>query len=359
VKILALVTHPVIGASSRHRIYQYVAPLEASGIHVQVHALVSKNMYESMFTHKNFGFRYFLLLIYQLLYRFFLVLFGDYDLIIVHREVFPKFHSQIHHLFSILAKKPFIFDFDDAVFTDYSIESLIQKAAAISSGNHFLADYVISKNPNAKIVVIPTVVDTDSYFLNSTRKSDEQLVVGWIGTESTYKRYLQPKLKIVVEEAKRNNAIVAVIGSLGIKKDVLDRGAVFYLWSLETEKKDISLFDIGIMPLQDDVFTRGKCAFKLIEYAASGIPGIGSRIGANIDVIKHGETGFLVDDDDELKSAIHTLLTDQDLRLKMGAANRKWAVGYFSLQSQVPVWINLIRSLAVHSKSESSPKILE
>jgi glycosyltransferase involved in cell wall biosynthesis len=137
-----------------------------------------------------------------------------------------------------------------------------------------------------------------------------------------------------------------VIGPQVIAADVTSKGANFVEWALGTEVERMSRFDVGLMPLFDDEYTRGKCAFKLIEYGAFATPSIASAVGANKDVILEGRTGFLVNADADWERAFEALLTDPSLRRAMGGAARERVLEHYSLKSQVPVWAELLHGAA-------------
>jgi glycosyltransferase involved in cell wall biosynthesis len=266
----------------------------------------------------------------------------------------PVMRTAAHWFFSVVVRSPVIYDFDDAVFTEFQIDNLIRVATATTPGNQFLANYVSSINSNTRIQVIPTVVDTSYYQPNSKNTESTGLVAGWIGTESSYKRYMAPKLAFLVGIVKHFGAVVHVVGPITIQNDVEAKGAKFFEWSLATERNLMGAFHIGFMPLFDDRYTKGKCAFKIVEYGAYGIPSIASSVGANLDVIVQGETGFLVETDEDWEEAIKKLLTNPELRTTMGAKARERIVARYSLQSQVVVWADLIRTVVAENKSKSS-----
>ncbi|ULH14254.1 glycosyltransferase (plasmid) [Deinococcus sp. KNUC1210] len=179
------------------------------------------------------------------------------------------------------------------------------------------------------------MVDTQHYTVRPARQSATRPVVGWIGTASTFRRYLLPVLPGLVRVCQAAGAEFRVIASPDVREQTVAAGAVFVPWSLATELQELQTFDIGVMPLSDDEFVRGKCAFKLIEYGAIGIPSVGSDIGANGDVIRHGVTGYLAADEQSFEQYLAELLNQSDLGRSMGAAARQVVDERFSLHSQV------------------------
>ena len=345
INVLALLPYPIDGSSSRYRIYQFIKPFLEFNIRVSVHSIMTPNVYERKIRGQKLGLLEYFSLFRQMLLRIILVLLSRTDVIILSREFMPSGRAWAHWLFSKLVRVPIIYDFDDAVFTTFPIDDLLRVSIAIIPGNQFLADYAKQINPKARVLVIPTVVDTNYYQPQPNLHSSSPVVVGWIGTESTYNRYLAPKLDFLVVVAKRFKAVVHVIGPVTIRDDVTCKGALFLEWSLSTEREHMAAFHVGVMPLFDDRYTKGKCAFKIIEYGAFGIPSVASSVGANLDVVVQGETGFLVDSDLEWQDALKKLLTNPELRATMGAKARDRIVSRYSLDSQVSIWADLIRTV--------------
>lgn len=353
-KILALVPYPIDGSSSRYRIFQFVQPMLKHNIRISVHSIMTSKVYKTRTNGQKLEVLDFISLFYHIFSRFFLVLFSHSDAIILSREFMPVLRRQMHWIFARIIRVPVIFDFDDAVFVDFPIDELLGVSDAITPGNQYLAAYAKTINPQSDIRIIPTVVDTDYYKPQfEIGVTTTPVVVGWIGSESTYKRYLLSKLRFLVEIARQHQAVIHVIGPITIQGDVIDKGAVFLEWSLSTERDNMAAFHIGIMPLFDDRFTKGKCAFKIIEYGAFAIPSVASKVGANIDVVVQGETGFLVDSDSDWEIALTQLLTSSDLRETMGAKARKHIVSSYSLTSQISVWVELIKTVVHQNRAKN------
>lgn len=356
-KILALTPYPIDDASSRYRIFQFIQPMLKHNINISVHSIITSRVYKNRTNGKGMRALDYISLFYQILLRFYLVIFSKADVIILSREFMPVFRRQMHWIFAKIIHTPVIFDFDDAVFVNFPIDKLLLASVAVTPGNQHLADYAKNINPESNIQVIPTIVDTNYYKPQSELKIvTTPIIIGWIGSESTYKRYLLPKLNFLVEIAQQHQAAVHVIGPITIQDDVTNKGAVFLEWSLSTERNHMAAFHIGIMPLFDDRFTRGKCAFKIIEYGAFAIPSVASKVGANNDVVIQNETGFLVNSDLDWKIALIQLLTSPELREIMGKKARDHVVLKYSLMSQVPVWVELIKTV-VHQNKAKKTKI--
>ena len=335
-KILAITPYPVEGASSRYRVHQFKEPLASQCIELQISSFMSSELYDMWQKNKILSPKIISGLLGGSFRRIFEALYSShYDLIWIHKQIAPAFHRVFDTLFASL-KLPIVFDMDDAVFMEYPIEKILNSSAGAIVGNQYLAKYVELTAPQAKILISPTVVDTQ-YYLPLSKERDKNPTVGWIGTSATFKRYLLPVLNKVTEVCRANGANLEVIASQDARESVEAAGGTFIPWSLHGELAALQNFDIGLMPLADDQYSRGKCAFKLIEYGAVGIPGIGTRIGANEEVLSNGITGYLTDSVEEMCDRLEELIQDFDQRTQMGKAARQKIAKFYSLESQSSV----------------------
>lgn len=233
-----------------------------------------------------------------------------------------------------------IYDFDDAIWTSeknnrsklttwratFRLHYILRKSSLVIAGNDFLAEYArrFAKN----VMVLPTVVDVNSYPLKN-HSNGKIFALGWIGQSVNFK-YLENLYPVFLQ-----------LQSLIEFKLIVVADKDFYLdginienrrWSLESEISDILDMDVGLMPLDDTEWTRGKCAFKAIQYMASGIPPVASCVGANVELINSGENGFLPVDEKEWVSNIILLAKSSELRTKIGVSARKVVEDRYSLE---------------------------
>jgi glycosyltransferase involved in cell wall biosynthesis len=277
----------------------------------------------------------------------------DYDFIWVHCELFPYLPSFMERLVSI-SGKPVIYDYDDAIFHQYDqhnnpliqailsnkLAPLMRRANLAFCGNAYLRAYADRYCKHTEI--IPTTVDITLYQPRSAASSSP-LTIGWIGSPSTW-RYCAQMADVLSTFAKKENSRVLIIGAQHAADSALP--FEFRDWAEEREIADIQEMDIGIMPIPDEPWARGKCGYKLIQYMACGIPVIASPVGVNSEIVEHGVNGFLASTPEEWRAAITQLANDADLRKRMGEAGRARVEAHYSIQQFGPRMAELIHSLA-------------
>ena len=348
-KILYFTKYSRNAGSSRLRSFQYFPYLEKAGFEVEASPLFSENylvkLYAGESTLKEAVVGYGKRLLQLFAVR-------KYDHIVIEKELFPYLPAFAERLLTLRGRK-YIVDYDDAIFHNYDqsahpvikgllgkkIDTVMANAAVVVAGNSYLAERAV--NAGAKVVeVIPTVIDLERYPVKSGVAAD-QFVLGWIGTKSTFEKHLLP-CRTWLKEAQRRHPELDV-HIVGITDDMDLGPRVSYIpWSEETEVQEILKMDVGIMPLQDSVWEKGKCAYKLIQYAACGIPGIASDVGMNNEVCVDGETGLLSRTDKQWMESITSLKTNIALRKQLGANARKRVEAKYCIQVTSQRWIKLL-----------------
>jgi len=273
-----------------------------------------------------------------------------YDLIWIEYEIFPWFPAWIEGLLS-LAGVPVLVDFDDAVFHKYDlhenrfvrgllgkkIDNVMRRATIVVAGNEYIA--ARARNAGCKRVeILPTVVDLERYSASGSNHK-QPFTIGWIGSPVTshYLMEISDSLKKVCAE---NDARVVLIGSG--EEYLGDTPVERRPWSEEREVRDIHSFDVGIMPLSDTPWDRGKCGYKLIQYMACGKPVVASPVGANVEIVEHGTNGFLAADQKDWVHALKTLSSDPELCRNMGLSGRKKVEDRYCLQVTAPRLLGLL-----------------
>ena len=253
------------------------------------------------------------------------------DVTLISRQVMPAFIP-----FDRFTKAPRVLDVDDAIWLNrggHRAGSLARCCEAVICGNSFLADFFSRWNRN--VVVIPTAVDTE--LMRPAEESAGELVIGWTGTSDNF-RYLygiEGSLRVVLE--KHKDARLRVIADVRPMFRELDVERVeFVQWGEQAERVALRSLTVGIMPLEDSVWARGKCSFKMLTYMASGVPVVASPVGMNAEVLGLGEIGFGATTSDEWIDALDILLSDAEKARAMGMRGREVAVRYFSVEALAP-----------------------
>jgi len=258
----------------------------------------------------------------------------------------------------LLRGVPYALDFDDAVFHNYDLhrlasvrkvfghrlDGLMDKAALVVAGNCYLAARARAAGA-PWVVVLPTVIDLNRYLplvVKPTVSSSQPLRIVWIGSPSTV-RYLQLLQEPLQALAKRLPFVLRVIGgnfSLpGVQVECLP-------WAEDTEVAALTECDVGVMPLLDSPWERGKCGYKLIQYMACGLPVVASSVGVNPEIVRNGENGYLASSAEEWVSALEALLQSPSLRAQMGVAGRRRVEEEYCIQKTGPLMAQLLRTAA-------------
>jgi glycosyltransferase involved in cell wall biosynthesis len=246
---------------------------------------------------------------------------------------------------SLARRHKLVFDFDDAIWTSEKgdrslftrlrtgarLASVLKHSAVVMAGNDYLADY--ARRYNANVLVVPTVVDTALY--PARQHADSRVVtLGWVGHSVNFKY-----LAALCDALRRVAAVRPVRLLVVADQDFHAEGVEVEnrRWAEDTEVANILNMDIGLMPLADDEWTRGKCGFKAIQYMAAGIPPVASRVGMNVQLVDHGTDGFLATSQQEWFDALTLLCADPALRQRVGQAARLKIQARYSLQGTGPV----------------------
>jgi len=342
-KVLMLSRYGQLGASSRVRLFQYASSLEARGLEIQQGAFFDDDYLVRLYAGERTAVAT-LRAIYGRLRQ--LRQAQKVDVVWVEKEVLPWMPWPIERAF-LTHRIPIVSDFDDAVFHNYDlhrspivrrllsrkIDRLMAASVMVIAGNEYLAERARASGAR-RVEVVPTVVDINAYSIRPISSRTSPLHIGWIGTPSTWSAYMAPMMPLLVEVAGAGSARIVAVGAgkVADPNPLLDNLA----WAEETEVAQIQEMDIGIMPLTDTPWARGKCGYKLIQYMACGLPVVASPVGVNAEIVEHGVNGFLASTDAEWRSALETLLANPDLRHRMGSAGRQKIEKEYSLHVYGP-----------------------
>jgi glycosyltransferase involved in cell wall biosynthesis len=347
VKLLYFSKTSFIGPSSRYRIYQYIPYLRKAGIKVTVSPLFKEGWFRILdFRHGPLrvaakGLYY--------LVRFFvrikdILTVGSYDLYVFEHQAFPYVPS-LFERFSQKLNSNMLLEFDDAIYLTFlhkkKIPRLIEMSRHAIVGNNFLKDYAQKFNTN--VTVIPTVVDTDRYKPKKDYHPHGKLNIGWIGLAYNLP-YIHERAGILQKLRKEiGEFVLTVISSKGVELDGVE--VIFKQWNYNNEVKEIRSLDIGIMPLADDEWAKGKCGLKVLQYMACGVPVVASPVGVNREIIRDDENGFLAATDKEWLEKLSLLAQDEAMRRRLGQKGRETVEKHYSLRIWGPRVASLYKSL--------------
>lgn len=347
-RVLLLSRYGQQGASSRIRSYQYLPYLRSQGIEVEVAPLFDDDYLLQRYQGRVSAvavFRRYLLRLKTLLRA------GRFDLVWVEVELFPWLPA----LWERLLRLPYVVDYDDAVFHRYDLhrrwpirrllgnklEPLVRGARLVIAGNGYLAQWARQAGA-PRVEILSTVIDLARYETKPSAQ-DGRFVIGWIGspTSTPYLRLIEPALRGLGGDGGTRLLLVGA-GPIEMEGVEIEHRP----WSEADEVASILDFDVGIMPLPDTPWARGKCGYKLIQCMACGRPVVGSRVGANIDVLKDGAGGFLAESMEEWVDALRRLRDEPGLRIEQGAAGRRRVEQHYCTALAGPRLAELLRQAA-------------
>ena len=283
----------------------------------------------------------------------------NFDLVYILREAAllgpPVFERLIHQ-----SRVPIVFDFDDAIFVSYrspsngylsylkfasKTKAICRIAAHVMVGNPYLAEY--ARRVNDRVTVIPTTIDTDKYRVLPRKKSSGPPVIGWTGSHSTI-QHLDTLRGALKKLAQRESFRLRVIGTPEYECAPVEVDAM--PWRSESELNDLSAIDIGVMPLPDDRWSKGKCGLKALQFMALGVPTVCSPVGVNTDIIQDDQNGLIASTEEEWVEKLTRLLRSPELRQRLGAAGRVTVEQKYSARAQAPRVYEIFESVAQKSK---------
>jgi glycosyltransferase involved in cell wall biosynthesis len=325
---VAFLIHSLEVNSCRYRVLQYLPYLKEAGIDASIH------FYQRTWRNKL---------------RFYNTL-GHYDIFYIHRKLFPPLE------FAYIRRKAkrIIYDFDDAIMyrssgakNPHSLSRrikfayMMKRVDFIIAGNNFLKSEVLPYNP--QVEVIPTSIDVSRYSAKGYSRKKGPVTIGWLGSSSTlkylkklmptlerlYMRHPHFQLKIVCDQFL-DSFIVPVI-----KRK----------WSAETEEADLKSFDIGVMPLTDDLWSQGKCGLKILQYFGAGVPTVCTPVGINRDIVQDSINGFWAQDERQWEDRLLTLIQEEGLRREMGLIGRKTVENLYTIDVNAPRLLDILKKV--------------
>jgi glycosyltransferase involved in cell wall biosynthesis len=360
-RVLALTSYPIEAAATRYRLAQFVGPLAERGITLTIRPFLNTALFQGLYDRRQIARTTFGLLKSGINRIRDLFAARAMDVILVQREAMILGPPWVEWLMSRVCSYPMVLDLDDATYLSYTsptygraakllkwfrkTDDLIRWSRLVTCGNRAIAEYVTEKGAIARI--IPTVVDTELFRPVERWQSDEPLVLGWVGTHSTFP-YLVSIFPVLQDLAQRYRFRLKVVGAgeenihlSGVKIENLK-------WELEREVSDFQSIDIGLYPIDASLYSSNwaaaKSGFKAIQYMAVGIPYVASPVGAAAEIGEVGKTHFLAQTPDEWHNALACLISDAVKRRTMGAAARDHAITHYAVPAQADKLAEALRA---------------
>ncbi|MCA8829002.1 glycosyltransferase [Hymenobacter pini] len=288
--------------------------------------------------------------------RRFLLLFSlsKYDYIFIHREASPIGPPIFEWIIAKILRKKIIYDFDDAIWLantsetnkivagikwHHKVDAICRWAYKVSCGNAYLREYARQFNHNS--IINPTTIDT-VHLHNQVRnqRTKGPLVIGWTGTHSTL-QYLQQVVPVLAKLEQEFEFEFRVISNQAPNLPL--KSIVYQPWRKESEIQDLLGFHVGLMPLEDDPWAKGKCAFKALQYMALGEPALVSPVGMNTEVVQSGVNGYVCATPEEWENSLRAVLQNSQLREQLGTHARQTIVERYSVVANWPNFLSLFR----------------
>jgi glycosyltransferase involved in cell wall biosynthesis len=369
IRVLALSPIPEEGAGCRFRIAQFIPYLESVGFEVTLRSLFTPEFFRLVYRPRRYLRKALVFAALALKRIGSLVESGRYDVIFLYRELFPIGPALVERLLAARGRPPLVLDFDDAIFLPNVSEAnqliaalkqpdktaaIIRLSDRVITGNDYLAAY--ARRFTAAVTTIPTSVDTDLFVPARTPPGNgspaaRDPVVGWIGSPTTVS-YIRGLADVLRRVRERHRFVLRVSGTgdpLRVPGVVVQHEP----WTLDREVELFNTCDVGVYPLADDEWSKGKCGFKAIEFMACGVPVIAAAVGVNCDIIQDGVNGFLASTDDEWVDKLGRLLSDPALRRRFAVEGRRTVERSYSLRVNAPRLAETLRAAAARSGAQT------
>jgi L-malate glycosyltransferase len=353
-KVLFIVPYPTEGPSNRYRVEQYLPFLDKQGIYWRLRPFIASKFYRILYKKGNTIKKcvYFLAGCIRRLTD--IIRAVNYDIIFIHIETFPFGPPLLEFIFYVMGK-PIVFDFEDAIYLSSpgkagilrwmrfpgKFYSNIRLSARIIVCNNYLKEKLYCYNPN--ITVIPTSIDTDKFKLKPGKPSNDNLLIGWIGSHTTLS-CLKQIIPVLEKLGKKYKFTLKIVGG-GSGIEIPGIKVINQKWALEKDVESFQSLDIGIYPLPDNEWAMAKTPFKTIQYMSVGVPTVASAVGGNREIIQDGVNGFLASCEEEWIQKLSFLIERPELRRSIGMAGRETVEKRYSLKINAPKFVEVLNSV--------------
>lgn len=350
-KILCLSRYNDLGASSRLRFFQYIDTNDFDSFDIELAPFFSNNYLTRMYNGSSTDYMDILNSYLKRLYT--CLTFSKYDVIWIEKEILPLMPAFIERLCNVFGVK-YVVDYDDAVFHNYDmspnfflrtmlrnkIDVVMKNASYVVAGNPYIFERAKSAGA-VNVIQIPTVIDTNRY--GKSDISNPTFTIGWMGTPSTQKYVVNISAQLTNICLKFGARLLLVGANRSIAEHFPSDILEVLTWEESREVEFIKMFDIGIMPLHDGPWEKGKCGYKLIQYLGCGVPALASDVGVNRDILNNTEGGVLVENDNEWEDKLSQLICNPNLIAQFGEQGAVLVDKYYSLKSQSKLLASILR----------------
>jgi len=343
-------------ASSRTRVYQYIPYLQREGVACTVHpAGLDRRL--ALSAQGVSGWKLSWVQGWERLEKavriaLFFCRASFYDVVFVQKVLLPISLQKL----LIALNSRVVFDFDDAIYVSHQVqrsfwpaetnrhwfEHMVSISRWVVLENQYTAAHV--RPLNERIVQITGPIEVHRYVSRLSASQGNRVILGWIGTPSNtvYLEELRGTLERLGQQYPQVSLLLVGASPFRLENMPVE----IRPWSLATEVADLQQFDIGLMPLPDDEWSRGKGGYKLLQYMATGIPSVASPVGIVSEMIADGEEGFLASTPDEWFEKLNCLIENRCLRAQMGHNGRKVAEERYSFEVAVSRLLPVLREVA-------------
>ena len=362
-RILFITPYPEGEApSQRFRFEQYFKTLTGKGHTYVTSSFLSVNAWNILYKHGHTTKKIFALFRGYFKRIYDLTRLNKFDVVFIHREASPFGPPWFEWIVTKIFRKYTVYDFDDAIWipnasaTNRNLTMIFKRFAnaqdicrwvnVVSAGNQYLAEFALKYNSN--VVINPTTIDTDEHHNIITDHSNSKFIIGWTGSHSTvqYLDDIYPVLKHLEEKYEYEFHVICDVPPKFTLKSLK-----FIPWSKQAEIDDLLTFNVGVMPLPADIWAKGKCGFKALQYMALGIPAVVSGVGVNTEIVDHEINGFVCNTPEEWHSALEKLLTDPVFLRKLSEKTREKIVNHYSTKSNEENFLSLIKGIGYRVSS--------
>jgi glycosyltransferase involved in cell wall biosynthesis len=336
--------------SPRFRFLQFIKPLREKGVNIDIVFSYPSRNYKTKINQSPFNkIEIAFIVLVRLIHITWIALTKakKYDLIYTNKDLMPNLDITIAERILSFFNPKLIFDIDDAIYLSKrgkKLDVIWQSYIAVIAGSPVHIDYIKSKH-NLKCFYIPMAIDTHKYQPQKTRK-EGKIRIGWSGSHFT-NIYALPVMKQCMEMlAEKLDFELIVISNVNPKIEWKNVQSRFIQWTEETEVEGLQQIDIGLMPLKDEPFERGKCALKAVQYMAVGIPALVSPVGVNTSIVTDGFDGYHCRNNEEFVNRLLELVSDKSKKIEMGKNARKTVEGKYSVEVLTERYIEVFNEIA-------------